>query len=94
MRVGGGRDRASGPHLPLGVAGPGSDGRLGRVPPTVLILSGGISVQIGAGTAAFSGLALLSQSLSAHEWVAIVFVTVASAGAARATPRAVPPPQA
>jgi hypothetical protein len=35
-----------------GSGGPGSDGPLGRVPPTVLILSGGISVQIGAGLAA------------------------------------------
>jgi inner membrane transporter RhtA len=43
--------------------------------------------------AALVGLVLLSQSLNAREWAAIVFVTVASAGAARATPRAVPPPQ-
>jgi len=49
VRLGGRRDRPRGPHLPLGVAG--SDGPLGRVPPTVLILSGGICVQIGAGLA-------------------------------------------
>ena len=41
------------PAQPAGRGGgPGSDGPLGRVPPTVLILSGGISVQIGAGLAA------------------------------------------
>jgi inner membrane transporter RhtA len=44
--------------------------------------------------AALAGLALLSESLTPREWVAIVFVTVASIGAARATPRDVPPPQA
>ena len=53
----------------------------------------GIFMSMEPAIAALVGLVLLSESLSAREWVAIVLVTVASAGAARATPRAVPPPQ-
>jgi inner membrane transporter RhtA len=53
----------------------------------------GIFMSMEPAIAALVGLVLLSESLNAREWVAIVFVTVASAGAARATPRAVPPPQ-
>ena len=53
----------------------------------------GIFMSMQPAIAALVGLALLSESLNAREWVAIVLVTVASAGAARATPRAVPPPQ-
>ena len=53
----------------------------------------GIFMSMEPAIAALVGLVLLSESLTAREWVAIVFVTVASAGAARATPRAVPPPQ-
>jgi inner membrane transporter RhtA len=51
----------------------------------------GIFMSLEPAIAALVGLALLSESLNAREWIAIVFVTVASAGAARATPRAVPP---
>jgi inner membrane transporter RhtA len=54
----------------------------------------GVFMSLEPAIAALVGLALLSQSLTAREWVAIVLVTVASAGAARATPGAVPPPQA
>jgi threonine/homoserine efflux transporter RhtA len=54
----------------------------------------GIFMSMEPAIAALVGLALLSEALSVREWVAIVFVTVASAGAARATPRDVPPPQA
>jgi inner membrane transporter RhtA len=54
----------------------------------------GIFMSMEPAIAALVGLALLSEGLSAREWVAIGFVTIASAGAAVATPSAVPPPQA
>ncbi|HEV8222102.1 MAG TPA: EamA family transporter [Streptosporangiaceae bacterium] len=63
---------------------------LRRIPPRVF----GILMSLEPAIAALVGLVLLSESLMAREWVAIVCVTVASAGAARATPREVPPPQA
>jgi inner membrane transporter RhtA len=54
----------------------------------------GIFMSLEPAIAALAGLALLSESLNAREWIAIVLVTVASAGAAQDMPRAVPPPQA
>jgi inner membrane transporter RhtA len=63
---------------------------LRRIPARVF----GIWMSLEPAIAAVVGLALLSESLAAREWVAIGCVTVASAGAARAMPRAVPPPQA
>jgi inner membrane transporter RhtA len=63
---------------------------LRRVPARVF----GIWMSLEPAIAALVGLALLSESLAPGEWIAIGCVTVASVGAARAMPRAVPPPQA